>query len=65
MALACVMGAESTACAWVVRANGWVGRVRQVGPIDQQERASERSVSADARGPRDRERAGHAREGSW
>jgi hypothetical protein len=40
------------------------GRVRQAGPTDQRERASERTVSADERGPWDRERAGRVREGN-
>jgi hypothetical protein len=65
VALACVVGAESMACARIVRADNWMGWVRQVGPTDHQERASERPISADVRGPWDIERAGHAREGSW
>jgi hypothetical protein len=61
----CIMGAESMtthgSCARVVRE----GRVRQMGPTGQREQASERAVKADVRGPRDRDRAGRAREGSW
>jgi hypothetical protein len=56
-----VVGVESTttrrSCARAVRE----GRVRQTGSTGQRERASERVASADARGPRDRERAGRVR----